>query len=452
MSRGRRLGLGLRRRASVGDHGHGGFCMSALGAATLRVRSRSDARWVTPPARAPTLSGRGRSSVALMGRGAGVTRRDEVRGELAPDVGAPDLLRVAAELAKRGIEPGEEDPEVLNVSLQKRLGAAVVRSENDLRKVDQDRPVPPKQDIERRQIAMDQIRRQHLDDLLTKLPVHRRRALVWNRRLDQARSRMTLGIDHHLHQQDALVKHHGLRNANAEPMELVKRVGFGGFPRIIRGLLPEATPLLYRALGAAVPDLAPFLVRGILAKAPMLPVEVHLGGDDFLAAPHQPDLCLLAGLQTANHFIDDSIRQEWIKSLFHRVPGIIRLFGAANRIVPPPEARSSLAVLDAAHGSKRRNPQESSPLRIWASFPGSMLPPETMQTSLPFPALPLIAAATEVAPAPSATIRLRSTSSRMAAATSPSDITSDSSSSWLTRGHISSRTVFPPIPSTKEGV
>src|SRR5260370_18699992 len=103
--------------------------MPGLGGTTLSVRFRGDARRVTLSARVPpTLSGRGRSSVALMDRRAGVTRRHEVSTELSSHIGAPDLLPVAAELSKRGVEPGEEDPEVLDVSLQKRLGATVVRS------------------------------------------------------------------------------------------------------------------------------------------------------------------------------------------------------------------------------------------------------------------------------------------------------------------------------------
>src|SRR5260370_32251056 len=105
-------------------------------------------------------------------------------------------------------------------------------------------------------------------------------------------------------------------------MELVEGIGFGGFPRVIGGLLSEATPLLDRALGAAVPDLAPLLVRGILAKAPVLPVELHLGGDDFIAAPHQPHFGLLAGFQPANPFIEDSVGQEWLAAPLPHSPRI----------------------------------------------------------------------------------------------------------------------------------
>src|SRR5262249_27975377 len=62
-----------------------------------------------------------------------------------------------------------------------------------------------------------------------------------------------------------------------------------------------------------------------------------------------------------------------------------------------------------------------SPERILTSRDESMLPPDTMQTTLPVPARPDTAAARASAPAPSATTRIRSTSRRTAAAVSSSD-------------------------------
>jgi hypothetical protein len=60
----------------------------------------------------------------------------------------------------------------------------------------------------------------------------------------------------------------------------------------------------------------------------------------------------------------------------------------------------------------------TSPSRIFASLALSMLPPETTQTIFPLPALPVSAAATEAAPAPSAITRCLSASSFTAAAIS----------------------------------
>src|SRR4029077_1512109 len=74
-----------------------------------------------------------------------------------------------------------------------------------------------------------------------------------------------------------------------------------------------------------------------------------------------------------------------------------------------------------------------------------------MQTIFPGPALPIVAAATDAAPAPSATIRLRSIKSLIAAATSERE-TTRGERRVLARSHISGRTLFPPIPSTKLGV
>ena len=66
-----------------------------------------------------------------------------------------------------------------------------------------------------------------------------------------------------------------------------------------------------------------------------------------------------------------------------------------------------------------------SPCRIFASFEESRFPPDTTHTTLPGPALPSSAAATEVPPAPSATTRLRSTMRRIALATWASETTSE---------------------------
>src|ERR1700693_647925 len=91
----------------------------------------------------------------------------------------------------------------------------------------------------------------------------------------------------------------------------------------------------------------------------------------------------------------------------------------------------------------------TSPFKIFASLAGSMLPPEMTQTTLPAPARPAIAAAAEIAPAPSAMTRLRSARSRTAAATSGTDRTRDPARSELASGHISGSMDLPPMPSTK---
>src|SRR5262245_41498561 len=79
----------------------------------------------------------------------------------------------------------------------------------------------------------------------------------------------------------------------------------------------------------------------------------------------------------------------------------------------------------------------------------SMLPPETTATIFPFPARPLVAAATAHPAAPSAITRARSATRRMAAATSSSEPTIDPVK-FLGSGHIVGMTDFPPAPSTND--
>ena len=97
-------------------------------------------------------------------------------------------------------------------------------------------------------------------------------------------------------------------------------------------------------------------------------------------------------------------------------------------------------------------PDNVVPLKILMILFESMLPPDTTHTILDPETLPANAAARAAAPAPSATTRFLSMSSRMAAATSSKSTTSDPARSWRTSGHISSSTLPEPIPSTKLGV
>ena len=92
-----------------------------------------------------------------------------------------------------------------------------------------------------------------------------------------------------------------------------------------------------------------------------------------------------------------------------------------------------------------------SPFSILTSLVESIFPPETTQTTFPLPALPDNAHATEQAPAPSATMRLRSASNLTAAATSPTSATSGPSINCCARSNICGKTPLAPIPSTKDG-
>src|SRR5439155_24714134 len=72
------------------------------------------------------------------------------------------------------------------------------------------------------------------------------------------------------------------------------------------------------------------------------------------------------------------------------------------------------------------------------------------QTIFPEPTLPIMAAATDAQPEPSATVLLNYINNLKAMATSEREKTRGRSR-FLARSHISGRTLFPPIPSTKLG-
>src|ERR1700722_6402197 len=91
------------------------------------------------------------------------------------------------------------------------------------------------------------------------------------------------------------------------------------------------------------------------------------------------------------------------------------------------------------------------PSRIVASAELSRLPPETTAHTLASAYRPDSAAATDTAPAPSATTWLYSTMILIAAATSVSDTVMTSSIMDLASGHISGKTVPNPTPLTKPG-
>src|SRR5207247_8976531 len=77
--------------------------------------------------------------------------------------------------------------------------------------------------------------------------------------------------------------------------------------------------------------------------------------------------------------------------------------------------------------------------------------PETTATIGPFPALPLSAAASGSAPAPSEIIRAFSASSRIAFLVSLRVTTKQPSTTGCTRSHMRGNMLWPPAPSTQEG-
>src|SRR5256886_8794492 len=82
------------------------------------------------------------------------------------------------------------------------------------------------------------------------------------------------------------------------------------------------------------------------------------------------------------------------------------------------------------------------------NFSRSILPPETMATRGPLPALPVSAAARLSAPAPSAMTRAFSARSRIARFTSSRVTTMEPSTTGCMRCHMRGNTLLPPAPST----
>src|SRR5437870_8032649 len=79
-----------------------------------------------------------------------------------------------------------------------------------------------------------------------------------------------------------------------------------------------------------------------------------------------------------------------------------------------------------------------------------MLPPETTATIGPLPALPLSAAATDKAPAPSAITRVFSANNRIARLVSSKLTTIEPSATGRIRCHIRGKILLPPAPSTND--
>jgi hypothetical protein len=109
------------------------------------------------------------------------------------------------------------------------------------------------------------------------------------------------------HDQDAVEESEGPGHAHAGGGELVQGVHFGADPGGLRLLLPEAGALGHGARGAAVLDLAAFLVLHGLLEAAVDGVLIDLGAAVFLAAAHHIDLGFLAAFHFGDDFIDDAV-------------------------------------------------------------------------------------------------------------------------------------------------
>jgi hypothetical protein len=218
-------------------------------------------------------------------------------------------------LLQRRVDRRKEAHQVAEVAPKILLGPRVLRRRHHLGKVDDHRAAHARQNVELRQVAMNEVGGQHLDDLAAKEQVHRAGLLGGQPRVDQPRRDPALCVADHLHQQHAFVEQHGLRHANARRVQGEHRVGFGRLPRLFRGLATERRALVHRALGAGVSHLAAFLVARVVLEAAKLARLVDLRGDGLTAVAHQPDLSLFAGLQLLKDFVDDAFFEELLQPL-----------------------------------------------------------------------------------------------------------------------------------------
>jgi hypothetical protein len=124
--------------------------------------------------------------------------RHELGRELAPRVGAPDLVRVSGCAADRGVDALKEGADAFQVAAKELLGLLVVCSANHLRKVDDGWSAGGQQHVVGRQIAVHEVTAQDAGDLLPKIRIHRCRLLACDGRVDQPRSRAAVGPEHQL--------------------------------------------------------------------------------------------------------------------------------------------------------------------------------------------------------------------------------------------------------------
>jgi hypothetical protein len=196
-----------------------------------------------------------------------------------------------------------------------------VRRRDDLREIDEGRPVHPDEDVVRGEIAVDDLAAEHPDHLRADVAVERTGGLGVDRRVDQPRRRLPLRVDDDLHEEHAPVEQERGRDPHAVGVELVEGVGLGRLPGVLRRVLAEAAPLLHRAPGPGVPDPPTLRVRRVVLEAPCLPVLVDLGGHHLPAIADKEDLGFLAALEAADDLVDHAVFEERIEVVCHTSVG-----------------------------------------------------------------------------------------------------------------------------------
>ena len=247
----------------------------------------------------------------------GRQRRHELRREITTHVRLPDRATVDAVHAKRGIHRREVRVEVREVAQKVELGPGVVRGRDDLRKIDDSRPVDREQHVVGRQIAVDEIAAEQGDQLCDEIAIHAHHRLALERDLLEPRRRPALGVEHERHEEHALVEHHRLRRAHAGIDEAIQRVGLGRLPGLLGGISTELATAVHGALGPRVANLAAFLVLDVVLEAASVAVLVDLGREDQVAAADHRDGRFLAALDPAKYLVDHAIVEQRVERVSH---------------------------------------------------------------------------------------------------------------------------------------
>jgi hypothetical protein len=265
---------------------------------------------VQPASRTPTLPRTSRIGHAA-------AARLEVRRQLAPHVGLPDLRHVSRAPHQARVVAREEEAQVLQVPLEEEFRPTVGRRRDGLRKVDDRGAVRAEQDVVGAQVPVDEIAAEYLHRLLPQIPVELRGKFWREHRVHETRRGLALGVHHQLHQQHALVKHHRRGHPHPGCMQLGERLGLGRLPGLLLGLLPKAAALLHGPPRAAVANEAPLFVARVVLEVALGALLVDLRRHVLAAMRRDVDVRLLATLEASNDLINHAIREKDFERCVH---------------------------------------------------------------------------------------------------------------------------------------
>ena len=206
-----------------------------------------------------------------------------------------------------------------------------MRRGDDLREVDDDRPHRAPEHVVRRQVSVDEIAREDAYELRHHVVVRGVRLPDGEIGVDEPPRRVAVGVEHELHQEDAVEVEHGRRHPDVGRVELVQSVGLCRLPGVLGRGLAEARASVDGALRPRVADGAPLLVGRVVLEAARRAVLVDLRRDHVASEPDDVHLGLFAALQASQHLGDDPLGEEVFETASHGPP-VMRGRTARRRI------------------------------------------------------------------------------------------------------------------------